>query len=136
MPAYTGDVGWWHHPTLPVAMVQCHGAGEEEGWVTLVLHRLLLPQSPDQKGCLPLPRMQETMESMFGAGHFSCIDLKSGFWQVKMAEESRQYTAFMVGSMGVYEFPSHALRAVQRPGDIPMPHAKLSRGAKSHVCPN
>ena len=25
------DVGWWHHPTLPVAMVQCHGAGEEEG---------------------------------------------------------------------------------------------------------
>ena len=30
--------------------------------------------------------------------------LKSGFWQVKMAEDSRQYTAFMVGSMGVYEF--------------------------------
>ena len=32
------------------------------------------------------------------------MDLKSGFWQVKMDEESRQYTAFMVGSMGVYEF--------------------------------
>ena len=32
------------------------------------------------------------------------MDLKSGFWQVKMAEESRQYTAFTVGSMGVYEF--------------------------------
>ena len=30
--------------------------------------------------------------------------LKSGFWQVKMAEDSRQYTAFTVGSMGVYEF--------------------------------
>ena len=48
--------------------------------------------------------MQETMESMVGAQHFSCMDLKSGFWQVKMAKESRQYTAFMVGSMGVYEF--------------------------------
>ena len=23
---------------IPVAMVQCHGAGEEEGWVTLILH--------------------------------------------------------------------------------------------------
>ena len=44
------------------------------------------------------------MESMVGAQHFSCMDLKSGFWQVKMDEESRQYTAFMVGSMGVYEF--------------------------------
>ena len=32
------------------------------------------------------------------------MDLKSGFWQVKMAEESQQYTAFTVGSMGVYEF--------------------------------
>ena len=32
------------------------------------------------------------------------MDLKSGFWQVKMAEESRQYTSFTVGSMGMYEF--------------------------------
>ena len=44
------------------------------------------------------------MESMVGARHFSCMDLKSGFWQVKMDEESRQYTAFTVGSMGIYEF--------------------------------
>ena len=32
------------------------------------------------------------------------MDLKSGFWQVQMDEESRQYTAFTVGSMGMYEF--------------------------------
>ena len=52
-----------------------------------------------KKDSYPLPCMQETMESMVGARHFSCMDLKSGFWQVKMAKESRQYTAFMVGSM-------------------------------------
>ena len=57
-----------------------------------------------KKDAYPLPQMQETMESMVGARHFSCMDLKSGFWQVKMAEESRQYTAFMLGSMGMYEF--------------------------------
>ena len=57
-----------------------------------------------KKDAYPLPRMQETMESMVGTRHFSCMDLKSGFWQVQMDEESRQYTAFMVGSMGVYEF--------------------------------
>ena len=48
--------------------------------------------------------MQETMESMVGAWFFSTMDLKLGFWQVKMAKESQQYTAFTVGSMGVYEF--------------------------------
>ena len=56
-----------------------------------------------KKDAFPLPRMQETMESMVGARHFYCMDLKSGFWQVQMDEESRQYTAFTVGSMGVYE---------------------------------
>ena len=52
----------------------------------------------------PLPRMPEIMKTMVGARIFSCMDLKSRFWQVKMAEESRQYTAFTVGSLGVYEF--------------------------------
>ena len=57
-----------------------------------------------KKDSYPLPWMQETMESMVGAQYFSCMDLKSGFWQVKMSEKARQYTAFTVGSMGMYEF--------------------------------
>ena len=48
--------------------------------------------------------MQETMENMVGARHFSCMDLKSSFWQVKMSEKAHQYTAFTEGSMGMYEF--------------------------------
>ena len=44
------------------------------------------------------------MELLVGARIFSCMDLKSGFWQVKMSEDSRQYTAFTVGSIGVYKF--------------------------------
>ena len=57
-----------------------------------------------KKDAYPLPQMQETMESMVGARFFSTMDLKSGFWQVKMAKDSQQYTAFTVGSMGVHEF--------------------------------
>ena len=41
---------------------------------------------------------------MVGAQFFSTMDLKLGFWQVKIAKDSQQYTAFTVGSMGVYEF--------------------------------
>ena len=39
-------------------------------------HRL---NSRTKKDTYPLPRIQETMESMVGTRHFSCIDLKSGF---------------------------------------------------------
>ena len=60
--------------------------------------------SRTKKDAYPLPRMQETMESMVDTQFFSTMDLKLGFWQVKMAKDSQQYTAFTVGSMGVYEF--------------------------------
>ena len=53
---------------------------------------------------IPIPKCPDTVESLVGAGYFSTMDLKSSFWQVKVSEESRQYTAFTVGSMGVYEF--------------------------------
>ena len=57
-----------------------------------------------KKDSYPLPRMQETMESMVGARFFSTMELKSGFWQVKMAEKSQQYTTFTVRSVGIFEF--------------------------------
>ena len=57
-----------------------------------------------EKDSFPMLRMIDTMETMVGAKIFSSMDLKSGFWQVKMAEESCPYTAFTVGSLGVYEF--------------------------------
>ena len=57
-----------------------------------------------KKDSYPLPRIQEVLESMAGAAHFSTMDFKSGFWQVCMAPESQQYTAFTVGNLGFYEF--------------------------------
>ena len=54
----------------------------------------------------PLPRICETLESLAGAAHYSTIDMNSGFWQVPMDEESKQYTAFTLGSMGLYECKS------------------------------
>ena len=57
-----------------------------------------------KKDSYPLPKCPDTVESLVGARYFSTMDLKSSFWQVKVSEGSRQYTAFTVGSMGVYEF--------------------------------
>ena len=48
-------------------------------------------------------RIQEALESLVGVGHFLCLDLKLGFWQIKMEEESKQYTTFTVGNLGFFE---------------------------------
>ena len=34
---------------------------------------------------------------------FTSLDLKAGYWQVKMSEQSIPYTAFIVGPFGFYE---------------------------------
>ena len=54
----------------------------------------------------PPPCICETLESLTGAAHYSTFDMNSGFWQVPMDEESKQYTAFTLGSMGLYECES------------------------------
>ena len=54
----------------------------------------------------PLPRICEILESLAGDAHYSTFDMNSGFWQVPMDEESKQYTAFTLGSMGLYKCES------------------------------
>ena len=49
-----------------------------------------------------MPRMQEVVDSLVGAGDFSCLDLKSRFWQINMDELSKQYTTLTVGNLGFF----------------------------------
>ena len=51
-----------------------------------------------------MPKMIDTMETMVGSKFFLSMDLKSDFWQVRMAEDSQPYTAFTVSSLSFYEF--------------------------------
>ena len=56
-----------------------------------------------KKDSHPLPRICETSESLIGAAYFSTFYLTSGFWQVPMAAESKQFSAFTLRSMGLFE---------------------------------
>ena len=56
-----------------------------------------------KKESYPLPRIQELLESLLGTDHFSHLDLKSGFWQIKVEKASKQYTAFTIGNLGFFK---------------------------------
>ena len=49
------------------------------------------------------PCIDETLDCLGGATIFISLDLKSGYWQVKMEEDSKPLTAFTVGPLGFYE---------------------------------
>ena len=70
------------------------------------------------------PGYKRHWESMARAAHFSTMDFKSGFWQVCMTLESQQYTTFMVGNLGFYEFTRMPFRLCNMPRDIPVSYAE------------
>ena len=51
----------------------------------------------------PLPRIDDTLEALFGTQWDSNHDLQSGYWQVQMEETSKEKTAFSAGS-GLCQF--------------------------------
>ncbi len=56
-----------------------------------------------KKDTYPLPCIDDTMDSLAGAKYFSSLDLKSGYGQVEMDEESKKYTAFTVRLLSFYK---------------------------------
>ena len=59
--------------------------------------------SVTHKDAYPLPRVDDTLDTLSGSNWFSTIDLKSGYWQVELAPEDREKTAFCTQE-GLFEF--------------------------------
>ena len=51
----------------------------------------------------PLPRIDDHLDALAGSKYFSTLDLSAGFWQVPMAKDSIEKTAFVTHN-GSYEF--------------------------------
>ena len=62
----------------------------------------------------PLPRIDDTLDLLVGARHFTTLDLTSGYWQVEMDPASKEKTAFTTYS-GLYEFQKMPFGLVNAP---------------------
>lgn len=52
----------------------------------------------------PLPMVSDILDKLRHAKYISSLDVKSAYWQVPVAEASRQYTAFTVPNRGLFQF--------------------------------
>ncbi|MES9879322.1 MAG: reverse transcriptase domain-containing protein [Sedimenticola sp.] len=62
------------------------------------LNKVTIPDS------MPLPRCDDSLEALGGSKWFSTLDLRSGFFQVGLDEESRPLTAFCIPGSGLWQF--------------------------------
>ena len=55
------------------------------------------------KSAYSLPCIEESLDCLNGARIFTSLDLKSGYWQIELLEESIPLTTFTVGPLGFYK---------------------------------
>eukprot|EP00731_Ephydatia_muelleri_P029484 Em0021g7a len=58
-----------------------------------------------RKDAYPLPRVDDTLDTLGGSKFFTTLDLASGYWQVEVATEDRPKTAFVTPE-GLFQFKS------------------------------
>ena len=57
-----------------------------------------------KKDAYPIPSIATILDRLRNAKYFSSLDIKSAYWQVPVAVDSREYTAFTISGRGLYQF--------------------------------
>lgn len=81
----------------------------------------------------PLPRVDDTLDALAGATWFSTLDFSDGYWQVEVAEEDREKTAFTTGH-GLYQFRSMPMGLTNAPATFQRFMELVLKGLPWHIC--
>ena len=85
------------------------------------------------KDSYPLPRIDETLDMLSGSHYFSTLDLRSGFWQIPVDEQSRPLTAF-TSYQGLYQFKRLPFGLCNSPATFQRVMELVLRGLQWDTC--
>jgi hypothetical protein len=88
---------------VQILQVQLFWQIRRKGQNECVLIKKSLDNSKMVRDRYPLPLIEDLIDRLRGARYFSSIDMENGFFQVRVQEDSKKYTSFVVPS-GQYEF--------------------------------
>ena len=86
------------------------------------------------KDAYSLSHIDETLDSLQGSLQFSSLDLKLGYWQVRMDEESKPFTPFTMGLLGFYECKRMPFRLTNAPETFQRLMETCLRDLSLHWC--
>lgn len=86
------------------------------------------------KDSYPLPLADSCFDALTGSKWFCTLDLSSGYWQVAMATEDREKTAFTTGSGGLFHFTVMPFGLVSAPATFERLMERVLAGLPWDVC--
>ena len=86
-----------------------------------------------KKDSYPTPHIQESLDLLGQTQYFTTLDLFSGYWQVEMNEESKEYTAFTTYD-GLYQFKVLPFGLCNVPSTFQLLMESVLRGLNWKIC--